>query len=334
MIYAISKDGKKPPRPIEVSTLKQQGWSEKDLEDYLSQYLKEMVGPELMVIQQSRPWQPDVDLLALDSEGDLWFFELKAIRSSSENLLQVLRYSQSYSDHSIDDLTDIYEKFTGDSTKSLPVAFCEYFGYSSPSAVQEWGERIGRKHHLVVVTDGADDETIAAVDHWQRHGLDIDLWPYRVHETEQGSFNLELPELYIRGRRISKSLPGIFLVNTNRKYQPTAETHMLNNSVALATSPEWMRKINLITAGSRVLLYGNTTGILAVGIATAERRDGVLDGSPMRFVRLREFKNLKTAISPREAKRVGGKNFVFRHTVASIGGEEGDKLWKEAMTRT
>lgn len=334
MIYRIPRSKKQKPVPVEVSTLKDQGWSEKDLENYLFEHLPSLVGPDLMVIGQSSPWQPEVDLLALDCEGELWFFELKAVRSSSENLLQVLRYSQSYSDLSIDDLSGIYEKFTGDSTKSLAVAFCEYFGYGAPSSVQEWGAKIGRKHHLVVVTDGADDDTIAAVNHWQRHGLDIELWPYRVYSGDKYSFRLELPELYVNGHRISTAVPGIFLVNTNRKHQPTAEPHMLDHGVALATSEKWMRKINRIAAGSRVLLYGNGTGILAVGIATPERRDAILDGTPMRFVRLRDFKKLKRTIPPSEAKRVGGKNFVFRHTVAEIAGTEGEKLWTEALARS
>jgi hypothetical protein len=334
MIYRIHQKGNQPPAPIDVSTLKAEGWSEKDLEDYLFEYLPKLVGPDLMVIGQSSAWQPEVDLLALDWQGDIWLFELKAVCSSSDNLLQVLRYSQNYSDLSIDDLSGIYEKFKKDPTRSLAVAFCEYFGYGSPSAVQEWGAKIGRKHHLVVVTDGADDDTIGAVNHWQRHGLDIHLWPYRVYAGDRNSFNLELPELYLQGRRISTTVPGIFLVNTNRTHQPTAEARMLDDGVALATSPKWMRKINRISAGSRVLLYGNGAGILAIGLATPDRRDSDLDGEPMRFVRLRDFKKLKRPIPASEARKVGEKGIVFRHTVAELGGEEGEKIWAEALARS
>ena len=337
MIYQIQRTGKKPPETIQVSTLKDQGWSEKDLENYLFKNLPKLVGPDLMVIGQSSPWQPEVDLLALDCEGDLWFFELKAVRSTSENLLQVLRYSQSYSSLSIDDLSGIYEKFTGDSTKSLAVAFCAYFGYSSPSAIQEYGARIGRKHHLVVVTDGADDETIAAVNHWQRHGLDIDIWPYRIYSESEDLFRLELPELYIRGHRISSSVPGIFWVNTNRGNEPAtkhiSERYMLTNGVALALIDKWMRKINRISAGSRVLLFGNKVGILAIGIATPERRDGVLNDTPMRYVKLRDFKQLQPPLSLNEIRKIGGKGFGFRHTVRELSGAAGEKVWNAAMSR-
>jgi hypothetical protein len=95
-----------------------------------------------------------------------------------------------------------------------------------------------------------------------------------------------------------------------------------------------MRKINRITAGSRVLLYGNGVGIIAFGIATPERRDGELDETPMRYVKLRDFKKLQQRMTPSEIKIVGGKDFVFRHTVFEISGEEGEKVWNAAVGRS
>jgi hypothetical protein len=213
MIYHIDKSGKQAPRLKDASSLDDQGWTEKHLETYLFKYLSKMISSDLMVIGQSSPYQPEVDLLAVDSQGDLWFFELKRGQSQSSNLLQVLRYSQSYSQLNLDDLSAIYEKFTGDKTRSLAVVFCEYFGYASPNAIEHWGAQIGKTHHLVVVTDGADADTIAAINHWQRHGLDIQVWPFRVYAQDKDTFALDLPELYAKGHRISASPSGVFLVN-------------------------------------------------------------------------------------------------------------------------
>ena len=108
---------------------------------------------------------------------------------------------------------------------------------------------------------------------------------------------------------------------------------MLQHGVALATVQKWMQKINRITAGSKVLIYGNRDGVIALGIATPERRDGDLAGTPMRYVRLRDFKRLPKPLSPAEIKKVGGKDYSFRHTVMALYGDEGEKVWEHALKR-
>ena len=45
---------------------------------------------------QSRRWQEEPDLMAVDKNGYLYIFELKAWESHPSNLLQVLRYAQLY----------------------------------------------------------------------------------------------------------------------------------------------------------------------------------------------------------------------------------------------
>ena len=93
MIYEIQKTRKEAPLPLEVSSLSDQGWREKDLENYLFEHLRELVSTDLMVISQSRPGEK-ADLVAFDREGELWLFELKKIGGQAENLLQVMGNSQ------------------------------------------------------------------------------------------------------------------------------------------------------------------------------------------------------------------------------------------------
>lgn len=57
---------------------------------------------------QSRQWQEEPDLMAIDENGDLWIFELKAWESRQSNLLQALRYGQKYGQYDYDDLDEIY----------------------------------------------------------------------------------------------------------------------------------------------------------------------------------------------------------------------------------
>ena len=77
MLFEIQRDGKSSPRPVKTSSLTDEGWSEKHLENYLRENLPALISDDLMVVAQSRPYQPEADLLALDRQGDLWIFELK-----------------------------------------------------------------------------------------------------------------------------------------------------------------------------------------------------------------------------------------------------------------
>ena len=137
--------------------------------------------------------------------------------TASDNLLQVIRYSQNAANLSVDDLSDLYLAYKGSKSDSLVVDFCKHFGFVSPFAAQQWSDTLGKNHHLVVIADGTDEETVRAVSHWQRNGLDIQLWPYRVHSGDKNAFRFELPDLFIKGRQISRGAPGIFLVNTESK---------------------------------------------------------------------------------------------------------------------
>jgi hypothetical protein len=135
MIYEVHKSGKKAPTPLTASSLSEQGWREKKLENYLFKHLRELVSTDLMVIGQSKPGE-EADLVALDYEGELWLFELKKVGGEAENLLQVMRYSQIFGAFEISDLDDLYRRdFTG-ATQSLALAFCEWFGYDRSRAVE------------------------------------------------------------------------------------------------------------------------------------------------------------------------------------------------------
>jgi hypothetical protein len=245
-------------------------------------------------------------------------------------------YSQSAAAYNIDDLGDIYSSSKGAGKDSLAVEFCEHFGYRSPTAAQQWGDKIGKMHHLVVIADGADEETVQAVNHWQRHGLDIQLWPYRIHPGKDGVFLLELPDLFIKGRQISRGEPGIFLLNTSRGSEPTSEMeeYMLKNECALALCDPWILKINRILTGAHVLLYANREGIVALGVATAEKRNIELDGDPGRLVTLREFKKLKAPFPAPSIRKLAGKNYPLLQTLRKLPNETGEKIWAACLAQT
>jgi hypothetical protein len=337
MIYEVHKTRKRPPRPLDVSSLSDQGWREKDLENYLFEHLRNLLSTDLMVIGQSKPGEK-ADLVAIDREGELWLFELKKIGGQSENLLQVMRYSQIFGSFEVGDLDSLYRDSHAGATKSIAVAFCEWFGYDRNRAI-EWGEKLGKRHHLVVVTDGTDDASLNAVAHWQRHGLDVQPWPYRIYKGSAKAFLLDLPELFIQGKRISRKPARVFFVNTSRqdRDRPSEmEKFMLKHECALTTGGEqWIDKIFSIPAGARVMLYANRVGVIASGVATPARwidNPNEFEGDKAHTLKLREFRRLKQPLSVQEIFRAAGTTYRVS-SVYELHGDAGNRVWDAAIQR-
>ena len=332
MLFQIPKKGHIPPTQLKTSDLSAQGWTEKKLEDYLGEHLASLIGEDLWVIRQSRPYQPEADVLALDRQGEIWFFELKKVSTNADNLLQVMRYSQSAAAWSIDELDDLYREYYSQKNhfyQTLLADFCGHFGYENSSP---WEQRIGSAHHLVVIADGIDEEAVQAVAHWQKHGLDIQLWPFRIHDSAtSASFNFELPDLFIKGRQISRTAPGTFLINTNRKNKSSSpeEEYMLEHKCALTSGDHWVPMINHIVSGSKVLLYANRDGIRAIGVATAEKRNTTMHGGPERLVKLRDFRVLSKPLTAAKLRKIAGiENYPLLQTLRRLPDEFGQELWQ------
>lgn len=334
MIYEIDKNESASPRPLDLTTLAEVGWREKDLENYLFKHMGALLSSDLMVISQSRPGEK-ADLVALDRDGELWLFELKRTSGAAENLLQVMRYSQIFGSLEIGDLDALYRDAHPGAVQSLVLAFCEWFGYTRDRAV-EWGEKLGRRHHLVVVTAGTDDATLNSIAHWQRHGLDIQAWPYRIYKGTRHTFHLDLPELLVRGKRISSKPAAVFFVNTSRKSEDrpsSLEIFMLQHGCALTTGEPWIYKIFSIPAGARVMLYANRVGVIATGMATPARwiaSPEEFNGEKAHILKLREFKQLQQPLSVQDIFRVAGQPYRVS-SVYELHGDAGKRVWNAAV---
>src|SRR5208282_2578979 len=95
------------------------GLDERGLQGILFRTLDRLVGDdELLVLAQSRHWQEEPDLMAIDRDGDLYIFEIKVWEARQENLLQVLRYGQINGAMEYDALDRIWQRTRGNE-KSL-----------------------------------------------------------------------------------------------------------------------------------------------------------------------------------------------------------------------
>lgn len=91
-------------------TLASISWKEEDLQKLLYDNLDKIFpDDDLQLIMQSRKWQEEPDLMAIDSVGNLNIFELKAWESQDFNLLQALRYGQIFGQHNYELLNQLFK---------------------------------------------------------------------------------------------------------------------------------------------------------------------------------------------------------------------------------
>ena len=108
---------------------------------------------------ESRHWQEEPDLMAVDKAGDLWIFELKAWESQETNILQALRYGQKLGPYDYDDLQELYSKFRkGELVDVHKNRF---------SGINITPDQFNKKHHFVIITNGLDVRTREAIVFWK-----------------------------------------------------------------------------------------------------------------------------------------------------------------------
>jgi len=134
-----------------------------DAESRLEQILADdptIIDPNLLLIGRQVPtaYGKFIDLLALDSDGNLVVIELKRNRTPREVVAQLLDYGSWVRGLEDTDIAGIFEEFLkkyypNHSGTSLDEAFCKKFG------VEEMPEAVNESHELVVVAGDLDDST-------------------------------------------------------------------------------------------------------------------------------------------------------------------------------
>lgn len=239
------------------------GLTEKQIEEFVASHLNELIPEDqLMLIGQERKRQEEADLLALDRNGTLYIFELKKWISSTENLLQVLRYGQIFGRYSYQELQDLAvrnQKLQG----TLQEGHRRHFGLVEPLPESKFNiDQV-----FILITNGADHDTLDAISYWSQKGICIDSITYKLYRIN------DKPYIYFdvynpAGEVILEENAGNYVVNTNLTYMPDAWRDMLSKSKAAAY---YDRKYAVagIPKGSTIYLYHTGTGIIAKGRSTA-----------------------------------------------------------------
>jgi hypothetical protein len=302
------------------------GWKEEDFQRLMYENLEVLLPEdELLLIMQSRKWQEEPDLMAIDKNGNLFIFELKAWESQDINLLQVMRYGQIFGQYQYDDLNELFLKFFPNEDNLISALNSKFNSTLKKS-------EINKKQKFILITNGLDFKTRAAIEYWDEQGLNISSWVYKVYEVNK-EILLDFEAYRETPNPYEDIDEGYYIFNTNIKHGSEDETDMLENKKVAAYFEPWKFKIEHLKKGDKVFLYRSGTGIVAKGIATGKIDKSSYRNNPQYSneeysMKLNKFKVLDDPISASEIKIIAGVNYVFMQTMFSIDKDTGEKLWK------
>ncbi|MDG9670634.1 hypothetical protein ONV78_23045 [Hahella sp. CR1] len=321
MLLSINVDSKHIDRK-RAERLHSFNLNERDLQGILFNSLSRLLSDdELTLIMQSRHWQEEPDMMAIDGEGNLVIFELKAWEAQSINLLQVLRYGQIFGNLKYSDLDSLYKKFRA--TKlSLKDSHKASFGIEIDETC------FNKKQTFVVITNGLDRKTREAIQYWRACGLDVRPWIYRVYRGEEREMLLEMTAFRVSDNPNEDLSEGYYILNTNINNDKIDHDDMLTQGKVAAYFDPWKFKIEKFEKGDVVFLYQSGAGIVALGEADgnlqiAAYQNKVEYEGEEYFMMLNRFQRVFPPLSASEIKEITGTNHRFMGTMFGLDAESG-----------
>jgi len=318
MLFTLDKR-KKAITPMKRITLNDIGWKEENLQSLLYKNLNRVIrDEELIVIAQSRKWQEEPDLLAVDEKGDLWIFELKARESESKNLLQVMRYGQIFGQYQYEDLNDLYEQINGENLLEKHKTIFQNQEIKSSN--------FNNNQKFVVMTNGLDIKTRQSIKYWRENGIEIIPWIYRIYEKDTEIF-LEFNTLRTEDDPLEDVEADYYVVNTDIDADKQNDSDMIEFHKAAAYFDPWKFKIEKKKKGDHVFLYRNGEGIVARGIATSSYKKKDYQDNPEYkneedYVPLTKFEVLEEPLSHADTVEITG---IYRRFTTCISIDQ--KSW-------
>ena len=309
------------------------GLDERGLQDILFKSLDRLIpDDELLLLMQSRCWQEEPDLMAVDRNGKLYIFELKAWESQATNLLQVLRYGQLYGTSKYSDLDGWYKRATN-AAQSLKATHAAKF------EVDLSEEQFNRSQVFIVMTNGLDYRTRQAIQYWRSCGLDVRPWVYRVYPGQADEMLLEISAFRVEDNPYEDLAEGYYILNTNISNSQEDHDDMLQNRKAAAYFDPWKFKIERLAKGDVIFLYQSGVGIVALGEADGKLLKapyhGKLENLDEEYaMRLLRFQTAAPPLTAAEIKKITGVNHRFMGTMFGLDVESGKAIRKAIHDRS
>ncbi len=340
MLYYLDKNEKTNLEKVREVSPDRIAWKEKDLENLLVEHIDKLVrNDQLFVIAKERQMQAEADIMALDEKGVLYLFELKRWKSNKNDLLQVLRYGQRFGQYDYKRLNNLFQSYIQkktpeDISRQLNMAHKEYFDLDNPLEPNQFN----LKQRFVIVTNGLDVSTWDAIQYWKSYDLPVDALIYRIYESKDNvmiDFDPFGPVLSAPNSGES----GLYVVNTNKTYDPEAYRDMLEKNKASAYGDR-RHSITGIPKNAPVCLYHVGVGVIAIGKATDtyqishDNPNDVEFFVPCKFdYKVDPDKEPEKAVPAWEINQKFGTGHRFRLTVFNLNGEYAKFIQKRFKER-
>jgi len=308
------------------------GLDERGLQDILFRSLDRLIpDDELLLLMQSRRWQEEPDLMAVDRNGNLYIFELKAWEAQTANLLQVLRYGQIYGASKYSDLDGWYKKATNASQSLIT-------SHRAKFEVDLREDQFNRSQVFIVMTNGLDYRTRQAIQYWRSCGLDVRPWVYRVYASQADAILLEISAFRVEDNPYEDLAEGYYILNTNISNSREDHDDMLKNRKAAAYFDPWKFKIERLAKGDVIFLYQSGIGVVALGEADGKLLKLPYHGKPENHdeeysMKLRRFQTVAPPLTAAEIKKITGVNHRFMGTMFGLDVENGKAIRKAIQDR-
>jgi len=198
-------------------------------------------------------------------------------------------------------------------------------------------DKINKKQHFIVITNGRDFKTRRAILYWSQSGIDIRSWVYRIYKLSRDNILVEFNTFRIIEDPDEDIEEGFYILNTNYSNDPSDDKDMIDNQKAAAYFAPPKRNIARLKKGDKVFLYRSGKGIVAMGIASGRLEKKPYHGEEKHkdeeyCMRLDKFKKLKQPLPAGEIRRITDTNYRFMSTMFAIDGDSGNSLWEHILT--
>jgi hypothetical protein len=240
--------------------------TEQRLEDWIASD-PSIAGLDLVIIgrQVVTDYGGRVDLLGIDSEGNLAILELKRDRTPRDIVAQILDYASWVKDLTYQEINRISEGYL---KTSLSAAFQERFEEALP-------EKINISHSMVIIAAELDDASERIVQYLaNEHNISINAIFFNVYQLDSqeilGRAWLMDP-VTVQERAVSrKQAPwtGYYFVNVGESTHRNWDDNRRYGVVSAGQGAKYSRHLKKLQSGDKIFAYLKGAGYVGYGEVT------------------------------------------------------------------